>query len=62
IDDYDKLTDKLEERIQRLERYRENNPLATETGRQLFAEQLHLQILFFSEFVGERKLTSLPHI
>jgi len=62
IDNYNKLADKLEERIQRLERYRENNPLATETGRQLFAEQLHLQILFFSEFVGERKLTTLPHI
>ncbi len=62
IDDYNKLADKLEERIQRLERYRENNPLATETGKQLFAEQLHLQILFFSEFVGERGLTSLPQI
>jgi hypothetical protein len=42
--------------------YREKNPLFTETGKQLFAEQLHLQILFFSEFVGERKLTSLPQI
>lgn len=62
IDDYEKLADKLNERIQRLERYREKNPLVTETGKQLFAEQLHLQILFFSEFVGERKLTSLPQI
>lgn len=62
IDDYEKLADKLRERIQRLEYYRENNPLATETGRQLFAEQLHLQILFFSEFVGEKSLTSLPQL
>jgi hypothetical protein len=62
IDDYEKLTGKLIERIQRLEQYREKNPLATETGRQLFAEQLHLQILFFSEFVGEKKITCLPLI
>lgn len=62
IDDYDKLAGKLGERIPRLEQYRENNPLFTDTGRQLFAEQLHLQILFFSEFVGERKITSLPNI
>lgn len=62
IGDYEKLAEKLNERIQRLEHYRIKNPLATETGKQLFAEQLHLQILFFSEFVGEKKLTSLPHI
>jgi putative nucleotidyltransferase with HDIG domain len=62
IDDYEKLSDKLSERIQRLERYRANNPLSTETGKQLFAEQLHLQILFFSEFVGEKSLTALPQI
>ena len=62
IDDYGKLASKLTERIQRLEFYRENNPLDTETGKQLFAEQLQLQILFFSEFVGERKLTCLPQI
>jgi putative nucleotidyltransferase with HDIG domain len=62
IDDYDKLADKLSERIKRLERYRTNNPLATETGKHLFAEQLHLQILFFSEFVGEKGLTALPQL
>jgi putative nucleotidyltransferase with HDIG domain len=62
IHDYEKLADKLGERIKRLEHYREENPLATDTGKQLFAEQLHLQILFFSEFVGERKLTNLPQL
>ncbi len=60
IDNYEKLSAKLTDRIKRLEHYRENNPLETETGKQLFAEQLHLQILFFSEFVGEENLTSLP--
>lgn len=62
ISDYEKLTGKLAERIKRLEEYRENNPLFTEIGKQLFAEQLHLQILFFSEFIGEKKLTTLPSL
>lgn len=62
IDDYEKLADKLRERIKRLEHYRANNPLATETGKQLFAEQLHLQILFFSEFVGENELSVTPQL
>jgi putative nucleotidyltransferase with HDIG domain len=59
IDDYDKLAAKLGERIHRLEHYRQQNPLFTPTGQQLFAEQLNLQIRFFSEFVGEKALTTL---
>ncbi len=62
IEDYDKLTGKLNERIHRLEDYRKNNPLFTTTGQQLFAEQLNLQIRFFSEFVGENKLSVMPRI
>jgi putative nucleotidyltransferase with HDIG domain len=62
IDDYDKLAKKLHDRIRRLEHYRENNPLFTGTGKQLFAEQLNLQIRFFSEFVGEKELSVMPHI
>jgi putative nucleotidyltransferase with HDIG domain len=62
IDDYEKLAAKLNERIQRLERYREENPLYTPTGRQLFAEQLNLQLRFFCEFVGEKKLSVMPQI
>jgi hypothetical protein len=62
IGDYDKLADKLSDRIKRLEHYRENNPLTTLTGQQLFAEQLNLQIRFFCEFVGEKKLSMLPQI
>ena len=45
-----------------LEHYRENNPLFTPTGQQLFAEQLNLQIRFFSEFVGEKELSVMPRI
>jgi uncharacterized protein len=62
INDYDKLAAKLSERIQRLEKYREENPLSTDTGKQLFAEQLNLQLRFFSEFVGEKKLSVIPQI
>lgn len=62
INDYDKLAAKLTERIHRLEHYREENPLYTPTGQQLFAEQLNLQLRFFCEFVGEKKLSVMPQI
>jgi putative nucleotidyltransferase with HDIG domain len=62
IEDYDKLASKLSERIHRLEHYRDENPLFTPTGQQLFAEQLSLQIRFFSEFVGENELSVMPRI
>jgi uncharacterized protein len=62
IKDYDKLATKLNERIRRLEQYRDENPLFTSTGRQLFAEQINLQLRFFHEFVGEKKLSVMPHI
>jgi uncharacterized protein len=62
INNYEKLAAKLSERIPRLEQYREENPLYTSTGQQLFAEQLNLQLRFFSEFVGEKKLSVIPQI
>lgn len=62
IKDYEKLATKLSERIRRLEQYRDGNPLFTSTGRQLFAEQLNLQLRFFCEFVGEKKLSVMPQI
>lgn len=62
IGNYDGLADKLKERLQRLEQYREKNLMFTPTGRQLFGEQLDLQIKFFSAFIGEKELTILPRI
>ena len=62
IQDYEALAAKLNERILRLERYRDENPLYTSTGRQLFAEQINLQLRFFHEFVGEQKLSVMPQI
>jgi putative nucleotidyltransferase with HDIG domain len=62
MDDYDRLADKLSQRINRLEQYRQKNPLFTATGKQLFSEQLDLQVKFFRAFVGEKELTVLPRI
>jgi putative nucleotidyltransferase with HDIG domain len=62
IGNYEGLVDNLRERVQRLEQYREKNMMFTPTGRQLFAEQLDLQIKFLSAFVGEKELTIIPHI
>jgi uncharacterized protein len=62
IKEYDKLAIKLNERLQRLEAYRSKNPLHTPTGRQLFEEQLDLQIAFFSGFVGEKEICFVPTI
>lgn len=62
IDDYGRLAAKLSQRINRLEQYHKKNPMFTPTGKQLFAEQLDLQINFFRAFVGEKELTVLPQI
>ncbi len=60
--DYNRLIEKLSQRIERLEYYRQNNPLETEAGRILFSKQLDLQIGFFLEIIEESKLTALPII
>jgi putative nucleotidyltransferase with HDIG domain len=60
MDDYESLTDKLSERINRLEKYQKKNPMYTKTGKQLFSEQLDLQVRFFRAFVGEKELTIPP--
>lgn len=62
MDDYERLAVKLTQRIERLDQYQQRNPLFTPTGKQLFAEQLDLQMRFFRAFVGEKALTFLPQI
>ncbi len=60
--DYFSLAEKLREHIGRLERYRDENSLFTSTGKQLFSEQLDLQITFFCQFVGEKDLSIMPNL
>lgn len=62
ISDYDKLTEKLRKRIERLEGYRANSPLCTPTGQKLFAEQLDFQIAFFKKFIEEHDSSILPNL
>jgi len=62
ISDYDKLTEKLRKRIERLESYRAKSPLCTATGRKLFAEQLDFQIAFFRKFVEEHDASVWPEL
>jgi uncharacterized protein len=59
---YEQLIEKLQNRIQRLKEYRQNSPLETPTGQQLFARQLDLQIGFFEALVKESTLTRLPSL
>jgi uncharacterized protein len=60
--DFAALAEKLDKRAVHLEGYLENNPLATETGRALFAQQLKRQIAFFKDLVAEYELSKLPVI
>jgi hypothetical protein len=60
--DFPALADKLRQRVAHLEGYLQSNPLATETGRALFAQQLDRQIAFFKALVAEYELTSLPQL
>jgi HD superfamily phosphodiesterase len=62
IGDYEKLADKLRERIQHLENYLQKDPLLTPTGQKLFAKQLKFQIAFFRKFVEERDSSVLPSL
>ena len=62
IADYEKLTEKLRQRIERLESYRAKSPLCTATGQELFAEQLDFQIAFFRKFVEEHDASVLPEL
>lgn len=62
LGDYNRLIEKLTNRIQRLEHYRANNPLETPTGRMLFAQLLDRQIQFFSTLITESQLTKPPDL
>ena len=60
--DFPALAENLGKRVVHLEGYRQANPLATEAGRALFAQQLDRQIAFFKDLVAEYELSKLPQI
>ena len=59
MNDLPALTEKLRQRLVRLEKYRHDNPLETVAGRLLFARQLDRQIAFFQDLITEAELTRL---
>ena len=61
-DDFAKMGESLRARVERLETYRKQNPLKTETGRRLFAEKLDLQIAFFGAIIRDADITRIPQL
>jgi len=59
-DDFQKMADMLRQRIDRLQQYRERNPLETPTGQQLFVQKIDLQLAFFQAIVADAALTKRP--
>jgi putative nucleotidyltransferase with HDIG domain len=62
VQDYRDLIAKLERRLEILEDYRRRRVMETETGHQLFNQQLDLQIAVFKALIAEGELTSLPRL
>ena len=59
-DDFQAMAKMLRQRIERLQLYREKNPLETATGQRLFAEKVVLQLAFFRAIVDDADITRLP--
>jgi uncharacterized protein len=57
--DFPNLAENLRKRVTQLEGYLQKNPLETETGKALFAQQLERQNAFFKQLVEEDDLTKL---
>jgi putative nucleotidyltransferase with HDIG domain len=62
VESYGELIAKLRKRLRTLENYRQRKVMETETGHDLFNQQLDLQIAFFKALIEERALTSLPRL
>jgi uncharacterized protein len=58
--DHRALVENLEQRVEHLQGYIENNPLETPTGQQLFADQLRRQVVFFKDLIEEYSLNKMP--
>lgn len=60
VSDFETLSGRARERLERLSRYMDDGPLQTETGNRLFKEKLAAQIAFFEGLLGDAELTALP--
>lgn len=60
MDDFGALAENLSKRVTHLEGYLAQNPLATPTGQELFAQQLERQIAFFKALIDEYDLSKMP--
>ena len=61
-DDFRAMANMLRQRIERLQQYRQKNPLETETGQRLFAEKVNLQVAFFQAIVDDADITQRPSL
>ncbi|MDD5219425.1 MAG: HD domain-containing protein [Candidatus Bipolaricaulis sp.] len=61
-DNLAKMAGMLRERLTRLYKYRDTNPLKTNAGRELFAERVALQIPLFEAILHDVEITRRPEI
>lgn len=62
VNSYEEMVARLEERVPRLENYRQQELMETKTGQALFNQQLDLQIAVFKALIEEKSLTVLPEL
>jgi uncharacterized protein len=60
LDDFEALATYARERLQVLNKYMADSPLATQTGRQMFKAQLEHQIDFFTRLESQYQRTDFP--
>jgi hypothetical protein len=60
IDDFDTLIRSAQERLTKIQRYRNQNVMGTPSGNRLFNRQLELHILFLERLLADNRLTILP--
>lgn len=60
MSDFKNLVQVLKERIPQLEKIQEEETIETQTGREIFTEQLNQQIGFYKALIKEGELTQVP--
>ncbi len=62
IYDFDRLVERVQERLPILQRYRQQGIMETRAGNELFARQLDLQIALFQALLWQKELTRFPRL